>query len=87
MMKKILIAVLLLAGFGVASYYEHNYTRKDCEVIEASAGGAILVDACGFTWAVEGEGYEVGQIADLKMHNSYTSGCIDDDVIKKVVIK
>lgn len=86
-MKKILGLVLILGLFCAASHYEHNYTRYDCKVVEASPNGAIFEDRCGWTWAVEGEGYEVGQIADLKMHDSFTSAYIDDDVIKKVVKK
>ena len=86
-MKKILILVLVLGSFFGASYYEHNYTRYDCKVVEASPYGAIFEDRCGWTWAVEGEGYEIGQIADLKMYDNFTSAYIDDDVIKKVVKK
>lgn len=86
-MKKILGLVLILGLFCAVSHYEHNYTRYDCKVVEASPKGAIFEDRCGWTWAVEGEGYEVGQIADLKMHDSFTSAYIDDDVIKKVVKK
>ena len=86
-MKKILIAVLLLAMFCGACYCEHNYTRYDCIVTQACEAGAIFEDRCGWTWFVEGEGYEVGQIADLKMHDNLTSAYIDDDIIKKVIKK
>lgn len=86
-MKKILITVVLLSLFCGVSHYEHNYTRYDCEVIEVNAEGAILKDRCGWTWAVKGKGYEIGQIADLKMHDNFTSAYIDDDIIKKVVKK
>ena len=84
-MKKILIAVLILGLFCGACYIEHNYTRTDCEVIEASSMGALIEDRCGFTWYYEGEGFEVGDLVDLKMHDNFTSSNIDDDEIKKVV--
>ena len=86
-MKKILIAVLLFGLLCGISYHEHNYTRYDCQVIEATPYGAIFEDQCGFTWAVEGEGYEIGQVVDLKMHDNFSNAYIEDDVIKKVVKK
>lgn len=87
MKKNVLVVLLLCMLFCGASYYEHNYTRYDCEVIEATTTGAIFVDRCGWTWYVEGEGYEIGQIADLKMYDSCTSAYIDDDIIKEVVLR
>ena len=86
-MKQILIAILIGIGICTLSYFDHNYTRPDCVVVEASPTGAIFEDECGFTWYVESEGYEVGQIVDLKMHDNFSSGYIYDDVIKKVVKK
>ena len=87
MMKKILVAILIIGAFYGVSYYEHNYTRHNCEVIAATEYGAIFEDECGFTWMVEGEGYKVGQIADIKMYDNLTHSYIDDDEIKKVIIK
>lgn len=86
-MKKILIVVVLLGLFCGVSYCEHNYIRYNCKVIEASPYSAILEDRSGWTWTVEGEGYEIGQIVDLKMHDNFTSAYIDDDIIKKVIKK
>jgi hypothetical protein len=83
-MKQILIAILIGIGICTLSYFDHNYTRENCVVVEASPIGAIFEDDCGFTWFEEGKGYEVGQIADLKMQDNFSSGYIDDDVIKKV---
>lgn len=85
MKKNVLVVLLLCMLFCGASYYEHNYTRYDCEVIEASPTGAIFEDKCGFTWYVECEGYQVGDKADLKMYNNHTDNCIDDDEIKDLV--
>lgn len=86
-MKKILGLILILVLFCAASHYEHNYTRDNCKVIEASPTGALIEDRCGFTWYYEGEGFEIGEVVDLKMHDAFTSAYIDDDVIKKVVKK
>ena len=81
-MKKVavLLAIIVLGG-----YIECNYTREDCVVVEASPTGAVFEDKCGFTWYWEEEGFEVGDVVDLKMYNNGTNNCIDDDEIKKVV--
>lgn len=81
-MKGFVVGMLLVGMFCGASYYEHNYTREDCVVIEASSTGAIFKDKCGFTWYVECEGYQVGDRADLKMYNNCTNNCIDDDEVR-----
>lgn len=82
MKKNVLVVMLLVTLFCVASWYECNYTRQDCVVVEASPTGAIFKDKCGFTWYVECEGYQVGDVADLKMYNNHTDNCIDDDEVK-----
>lgn len=85
MKKNVLVVMLLVCLFCVASWYECNYTREDCVVVEASPTGAIFEDKCGFTWYVECEGYKVGDVADLKMYNNHTDNCIDDDEVKDLV--
>ena len=82
MKRNVLVIMLLVGMFCGASYYEHNYTREDCVVVEASPTGAIFEDKCGFTWYVDCEGYEVGDKADLKMYNNHTDNCIDDDEVR-----
>ena len=82
MKRNVLVIMLLVGMFCGASYYEHNYIRKDCVVVEASPTGAIFEDKCGFTWYVDCEGYEVGDKADLKMYNNHTDNCIDDDEVR-----
>ena len=84
-MKGFIVGILLVGMFCGASYYEHNYTREDCVVIEASPTGAIFEDKCGFTWYVECEGYKVGDEADLKMYDNCTVSYIDDDEVKDLV--
>ena len=84
-MKGFIVSMLLVGMFCGASYYEHNYTREDCVVIEASPTGAIFEDKCGFTWYVECEGYKVGDVADLKMYDNCTVSYIDDDEVKDLV--
>ena len=85
MKRNVLVIMLLVGMFCGASYYEHNYTRQDCVVVEASPTGAIFEDRCGFTWYWEEEGFEVGDVVDLKMYDNCSSAYIDDDEIKKVI--
>ena len=84
-MKKLLIAVLVVSGLIGVYHFENNYTRKDCVAVEATETGVIFKDQCGFTWYWEEEGFEVGDVVDMKMHTNYTMNNIDDDEIKKVV--
>lgn len=86
-MKKIIIAVLLTGLIFGASYYEHNYTRENCKVTQANDGWATITDNCGMAWDYENRNLRVGDIVDLKMHDSNTSSYIKDDVIRKVVLK
>ena len=85
MKKNLLVVVLLVCLYCVIGWYECNYTRTNCVVVEASPTGAIFEDKCGFTWYVECEGYEVGDRAHLKMYNNGTNNCIDDDEVKGLV--
>ena len=78
----LIVGILIVGG----SHIEHNYTMKDCKVIEATETGALFEDGCGETWYVEDEGFAVGQLVDLRINDNGTPQ-IDDDEIRKVVIK
>jgi hypothetical protein len=84
-MRKILTAILLVGTFCVANHYEHNYTRKMCEIIKVNNGCVTAQDECGFVWDFKGNGFDVGDIVDLKMHDSCTSSYIGDDVVREIV--
>jgi predicted small metal-binding protein len=86
-MKKIAIALTTILAFGLfvmACNFENNYTRKDCEVVEINVNIITVEDGCGYLWDFEGEGYELGQRVDLKMHTNHTANSIADDYIKEV---
>ena len=87
MAKKILMVALIFGMFAMASHYEHHYTIRNCRVTEVTAEGCMIVDNRGEGWFIEGEGYEIGQIVDLKMFDNNTEDTSFDDVIKKVVVK
>ena len=87
-MKKILIGGLLLAMVTTVSHAEHNYTRKDCEVIRVENGVVTFEDKCGFYWnweIEENEYFEVGDFVDLKMNDNCSTSYVDDDVITKII--
>ena len=87
MMKRILTLLVFIGLVGVAGYFEHNYTRDNCVAVEVTDTGVIFEDKCGLTWYWEEEGFEAGDVVDLKMYDSYASADIDDDEIKKVIRK
>lgn len=87
-MKKIALVLVFVLMFGVCSYIEHNYTRKDCEIVRVENGVVTFEDKCGFYWDWENgenEYFEVGDFVDLKMNDNCSSGYVGDDVITKVV--
>jgi hypothetical protein len=86
-MKKLLVIAMFILTISTIGYTEHNYTRDNCVAVETTETGVIFEDRCGFTWYWEEEGFEVGDVVDLKMYDNYSSAYIDDDEIKKVVRK
>lgn len=84
-MKKAIVIILIIVMFLAVSYAEHRYTREDCVAIYTNACGVIFEDKSGFTWVWEEQGFEVGDVVDLKMHDNLTSGDIYDDIIVKVI--
>lgn len=86
-MKKILTVILVVGAIYGACYYEHNYTRKECEVIQVNDGVVTVEDSCGFVWDFKGNELKVGDIVDLKMYDNSTSTYINDDIVKDVVLR
>ena len=85
-MKTVINLLIVGVLFVGANHIEHNYTMKDCEVVEATKTGALIVDGCGETWYVEDEGFAVGQMVDLRINDNGTPHSGDDE-IRKVIIK
>jgi hypothetical protein len=81
----VVIAITMFLGLaGFAGNIEHNYTRKDCEVISVKNGVVKAEDVCGYVWEFEGAGFYIGEIITLKMHTNYTHGTITDDYVTGV---
>ena len=86
-MKGIIFTALLVSMFSGASYYEHNYIRKDCEVVQVGIEYVKAEDKCGYVWEFKGNEFKVGDKVDLKMYDNCTSDCISDDEVTDVVRK
>lgn len=83
--KNIIIGLLLLTGFCVCCYVEHNYTRDYCVVTDVTEQGIEIEDQGGELWFYETtEHFVEGDVVDLKMYDNCTSAYIYDDVIKSV---
>lgn len=86
-MKKVLAIILVIILFAGASYFNHNYIRKNCEVIQINDGFATAIDECGEMWDFQADDLKVGDKVNLKMNDSLTSNNIYDDVVVDVVVK
>lgn len=88
MLKKIIIAVLVVCGLWAVGNVEHYYTRKDCRVIDVTENWVKFEDYGKEVWAIENDGkFKIGDRADLKMYDNLTSPYIYDDEIVKVIKK
>ena len=89
-MKNLMLIAVVVGMFCAVGYYEHNYTREDCEVVRVENGIATFEDQCGYRWnweIEENEYFEVGDFVDLKMFDNGSTSYIQDDEITKVVFK
>ena len=86
-MNKLLLGLALIGAIMFGGYYENNYTRHECKVIEASGEGCIIEDRCGFTWYWEENGFNVGDTVEMKLNTNGTASYIEDDIIKSVIKK
>ena len=89
-MKKLVGLLVLVVLFCGASYYEHNYTRKDCKIVNVENGVATFVDKCGYSWQweiEENEYFEVGDFVDLRMNDNNSNNNVFDDKITKIIFK
>ena len=73
LIAKVLLVVLFMGAFCTIGYIEHNYTRRDCVVIDSTDDSIMVEDTAGYTWYYEGVSYPVGTKVDLKMYDNITS--------------
>lgn len=84
MIGAFLAVLVFFGGVGLCGTIEHNYTRKDCEVVEVCGSHVTVEDKCGYLWSFDDYGYRVGDTVTLHMHTNYTHGTINDDYIVDV---
>lgn len=80
------IIITMIAALALGGYYNDNYIRKDCTVIQYHDNCATFEDRTGHRWNTYLDSdIKVGQKYDLKMHTHYTPNNCEDDIIKGVV--
>ena len=84
-MKKLLIAIIAIGAFMALGYWEHHYTREQCEVVRTTADSTIFKDKQGHLWESKETGFTVGEMVDLKMHDNFTVSDIKDDTIRRII--
>jgi hypothetical protein len=90
-MKKTIISIMMivmfLIGYGVASYYDTHYT-KDATItyINHMTEECIALDEQGYLWEFKANNLDCGQKVRLIMNNNHT---IDnhDDIVENVKAK
>lgn len=83
--KYTLGAIAVCGIFAYASYTEHNYTRKDCQIMEISNGLITIEDSVGYEWNMLDNGeFAVGDKVSVKMNDNGTPNIIADDIILKI---
>lgn len=78
---RFLIVLAVIFAIGKLESYSHYYTRKDCEVVKVDGYTVSVEDNMGRWWKFEGEGFEVGDIVDVKMFDNLTDGIKDDQIV------
>ena len=86
-MKNFIITLLLIIMLVSVSHYEHNYTRKNCKVININGSTATIEDEGAFIWDAITNAVKIGDIVNLKMNDNNTINYIDDDIITKIIKK
>ena len=88
-MKKLtkgLFVATLVTGLAFGCYVEHNYTKHNCKIINATSKDILIEDLSGNIWAFEGEhSFKIGDKVKMKMFDNGTQGYSKDDVIKKTI--
>lgn len=81
--KIILLIIIVMILFGVASWYETHYTR-DAKVINVSNSIVTVIDRTKNVWTFEGTDFNINDRIELLMNTKHTKDNIYDDEIIKV---
>lgn len=85
--KALVLTAMIVSALIVCNYIEHNYTRKNCIIIDVTSEGIEIQDTCDEFWfyKTKDKSFKIGDVVDLKMYDSHTSNTIYDDVIKEII--
>ena len=73
---------LILPGF--AGYLETHYTME-AKVVNFEVGNIVIIeDTTGNLWAVEAEGFKVGDKVKATFCTNYTDNKREDDSVEKI---
>lgn len=82
-MKNIIIIMAIIIIFCWCSWDESHYTRE-ATVIGIIGNTVTVMDECGYTWAFEGNDFNVNDKVKLMMNTMHTDSNIFDDKIEDV---
>lgn len=81
MLKKIIIATVVIIGLLVFNYTEHHYTREVI-VREVDCLEVTVEDKQGHLWTLKGTDYTVDQEITVVMYDNSTSTITDDEIVR-----
>lgn len=81
--KNVIIIIAIVITFCWCSWDESHYTRE-ATVIGIIGNTVTVMDECGYTWAFEGNDFNVNDKVKLMMNTMNTDSNIFDDKIEDV---
>jgi hypothetical protein len=81
--KNVIIIIAIVIIFCWCSWDESHYTRE-ATVIGIIGNTVTVMDECGYTWAFEGNDFNVNDKVKLMMSTMHTDSNIFDDKIEDV---
>ena len=81
MLKKIIIATVIIIGLLTLNYTEHHYTRE-VTVREVSNQEVTVEDKQGHLWTFIGDDYTVDQEITVVMYDNTTTKITDDEIVR-----
>ena len=81
MLKKIIVAIVIIIGLLTLNYTEHHYT-KEVVVREVDCLEATVEDKQGHLWTLKGTNYTVDQEMTVVMYDNTTSTMADDKIVR-----
>jgi hypothetical protein len=81
MLKKIIIATVIIIGVLTLNYTEHHYTRE-VVVREVDCLEVTVEDKQGHLWTLKGTDYTVDQEITVVMYDNATSIITDDEIVR-----